>query len=243
MPARSCVWPHFAPSLSLASTRPPAVILAFALARAHVVYPSPSLETSPDELKRNCVGQPDEVTLMHRLVFDNKFPCATTLECRFWDENLAEWSNEGCATRVYNGSDGDSFVGCETSHLTDFVAVQVPTEAYGDIHFGVIDAATLRATDVQATYGGLWLTLHKRQDGATPLQSELRVAYTEVDGVPIGWELLNLTCPAASPAIADLRAVEPCEWLHPVAGAGLIFGNNTDECARSPCLSRKIPSF
>ena len=218
-----------------------------------MVYPTPNLETSPDELERNCIGQPDDVTLMHQLVFDNKFPCATTLECRFWDENLAEWSNEGCATRVYNGSDGDSFVGCETSHLTDFVAVRVPTEAYGDIHFGVIDAGTLRATDVQATFGGLWLTLHKRQDGATPLQSELRVAYTEVDGVPIGWELLNLTCPAASPAfaattaaihaIADPRAVEPCEWLHPVAGAGLIFGNNTDECARSPCLSRKITSL
>ena len=109
-------------------------------------------------------------------MFDNKFPWRHHPRVSLLDENLAEWSNEGCATRVYKGSDGDSFVGCETSHLTDFVAVKVPTQAYGDIHFGVIDASTSQASDIHATYGGLWLTLHKRQDGATPLQRELRVA-------------------------------------------------------------------
>ena len=177
--------------------------------------------------------------MMNQLVFEKRFPCASTLECRFWDEELAEWSSEGCVTRVYKGKDGDSFVGCETSHLSDFVAVKVPTEAYGDIRFGVIDASTLRATNVQATYGGLWLTLHKRQDEATALQSELRVAYTEADGVPVGWELLNLTCPAVSSASAATaaaaatdEAVEPCAWLHARAGAGLIFGNDTDECVQ-----------
>ena len=173
---------------------------------------------------------------MNQLVFENKFPCANSLECRFWDEGREEWSSEGCTTRVFKGNGGDSFIGCETSHLTDFVAVKVPTEARGDIHFGFIDAFTLRATNVQATYGGLWLTLHKRQNGATPVQSELRIAYTKADGVPIGWELLNLTCPAttaSASAATAAEAVKPCAWLHVRAGMGRIFGNDTDECVQS----------
>lgn len=132
---------------------------------------------------------------------------------------------------------------------------QVPTEAYGDICFGVLDASTLRVTQVQATHGGLWLTLHKRKDGATPLQSELRLAWSaEADEVPTGWELLSITCPAvsssaatssASAATSSAEAVKPCAWLHARAGTGRILGNDTDECVQphSPSPQQSPQAF
>ena len=120
------------------------------------------------------------------------------------------------------------------------VAVKVPTHAYGDIRFGQIDASSLVTTNVQCTQGGLWLTLRKRQDGAPPLRRELRVAYTEAGGAPIGWRLLNLTCAAASVAggggavaggggavVAALP--QRCVWLRALMDTGTTHGNASDE--------------
>ena len=58
---------------------------------------------------------------------------SSSLECRYWDEEQLAWSTEGCATVLYNGTDGaggggaasGGFVGCECTHLSDFVAVKV----------------------------------------------------------------------------------------------------------------------
>ena len=83
-----------------------------------------------DELERSCVGQPSEASLLERMLAGRP-ACASTLECRYWDEEQQRWSTDGCATHVYNGTGGTggggggAFVGCACSHLSDFVAVKV----------------------------------------------------------------------------------------------------------------------
>ena len=49
------------------------------------------------------------------------------------------WSTEGCTTKVYNGTDGGAYTGCECSHLSEFVSVTVPTESFGSVDFGSVD--------------------------------------------------------------------------------------------------------
>ena len=142
------------------------------------------------ELRRSCVGQPDESSLLERLLSDGT-SCESSLECRYWDEDRGEWSTEGCYTRVYNGTDGGSFVGCECTHLSDFVAVKVPTRAFGNIRFGTINSDNLVTTNVECTQGGLWLNLLKYNDSAPQIRSELRVAYSDEDQAPVSWSLLN----------------------------------------------------
>ena len=200
------------------------------------------------ELERSCVGQPSETSLLERMLA-GKPACASTLECRYWDEAAGRWSTDGCATRVYNGTDGGGagFVGCACSHLSDFVAVKVPTRAYGDMHFGQIDASSLTTTNVQCTQGGLWLTLRKGQDDAPPLRRALRVAYTEADGAPLGWKLLNLTCAAVPGAAAGGGAgagapPQRCAWLRALVDAGATHGNASDEHVQLEADARGKPT-
>ena len=63
-----------------------------------------------------CVGAPDPLSEVARA-------CATTVECRYWDEIENIWSTDGCATTL--GSDGS--VGCSCDHLTEFIAFEFPT--------------------------------------------------------------------------------------------------------------------
>ena len=67
------------------------------------------------DTKSKCTGQPDARNQMTAL-FGGEPACAETLECRYWDEENTIWSTEGCETRLYNGTDGGSFTGCECSH-------------------------------------------------------------------------------------------------------------------------------
>ena len=128
------------------------------------------------ELQRSCVGQPDAATLLERMV-EGAPACSSSLECRYWDEAQRAWSTEGCSTVVYNGGEGGNSsiagsggsVACECSLLSDFVAVKVPTSAFGDIRFGTINAASLVTTNIDCTEGGVWLTLYK--DNASALEA------------------------------------------------------------------------
>ena len=52
-------------------------------------------------------------------------------------------------------------MGCECSHLSEFVSVTVPTQAFGNVHFGSIDASDGNLTHVNGARGGLWLSAHK----------------------------------------------------------------------------------
>eukprot|EP00964_Phaeocystis_antarctica_P134266 scaffold98525_cov36-Phaeocystis_antarctica.AAC.1 len=67
------------------------------------------------DTKSKCTGQPDARNQMTAL-FNYEPACAETLECRYWDEENTIWSTEGCETKLYNGTDGGSFTGCECSH-------------------------------------------------------------------------------------------------------------------------------
>ena len=100
-------------------------------------------------VNRQCTGQPDARNQMTAL-YNGEPACAETLECRYWDEENTIWSTEGCETKVYNGTDGGSFTGCECSHLSEFVSITVPTDAYGDVQFGSIDVKSGNLTHVRA---------------------------------------------------------------------------------------------
>ena len=181
------------------------------------------------ELQRSCVGQPDEATLLERMM-GGAPACESTLECRYWDEEEHFWSTEGCRTVVYAENEGGGLAGsggqpsCECTHLSDFVAVKVPTNAFGDIRFGTINAASLVTTNIDCTEGGVWLTLYKDNASAPEVRSDVRIAYTEGDEVPTSWAVLNLTCRVA--AAAPFTA-EACTWLEAEAE----YGNLTDHVA------------
>ena len=104
--------------------------------------PSPILlrlpVSSASELADSCVGQPDARALFERASRRSP-PCAETLECRYYDEAAATWSSHGCGTVELSDGSG---VGCECSHLSDFIAVKVPTEFDGEIEFAALDLAS-----------------------------------------------------------------------------------------------------
>ena len=104
------------------------------------------------------------------------------------------WSTEGCTTKVYNGSSGGAYTGCECSHLSEFVSVTVPTESFGAIDFGSIDVADGYLTHVLGERGGMWLTVRKELE-STPLQTKrIYLAYADEADAPSSWEILNITC-------------------------------------------------
>ena len=81
----------------------------------------------PSDTLSKCTGQPDPRNQMKALA-NHEPACAETLECRYWDEANTIWSTDGCVTKVYNGTDGGAFTGCECSHLSEFVSITVPTD-------------------------------------------------------------------------------------------------------------------
>ena len=105
--------------------------------------------------------------------------CAETLECRYWDEANTIWSTDGCVTKVYNGTDGGAFTGCECSHLSEFVSITVPTDAYGDVQFGSIDVASGNLTHVRGEQGGMWLAVHKESTRLPVTTAMAYLAYAD----------------------------------------------------------------
>ena len=67
-----------------------------------------------------CVGQPNGRAMFeHMRDFGDQ--CHKALECRYWAEELHDWSTRGCVTEQLDGG----AMGCRCSHLSDFIAVQV----------------------------------------------------------------------------------------------------------------------
>ena len=117
--------------------------------------PDPVQLTAPvgrkDDLTHKCVSQPDARSQLKALI-GGQTACKETLQCRFWDTVALRWSTEGCATRIYNGTDGDGMsaaTGCECSHLSEFVSVTVPTDAFGAVMFGSIDGTEIASWHVE----------------------------------------------------------------------------------------------
>jgi hypothetical protein len=75
------------------------------------------------DAERSCVGQPSERDVFEKMRSGASL-CQTALQCKFWDTQAKEWSEEGCETVALNGTT-DS-VGCRCTHLTDFISIKVP---------------------------------------------------------------------------------------------------------------------
>jgi hypothetical protein len=167
-----------------------------------------------------CTGQPDPRNQMTTL-FGKEPACEETLECRYWDEANLVWSTEGCETKVYNGTDGGSFMGCECSHLSEFVSVTVPTQAFGDVHFGSIDVKDGKLTHVSGEQGGMWLAVQKNATHVPTTSATVYLAYADEATAPSGWEILSITCAQGPDPPAGVTgfsgtgssAVTRCHWL------------------------------
>jgi hypothetical protein len=159
----------FAGAGSTADVKVSGIGISFSLMQQGVAVPvngltDPVQLTAPvkdkSDLLTKCTSQPDARSQIQKLGAGGT-ACRETLECRYWDEEVLAWSTEGCLTKVYNGTSGGSYTGCECSHLSEFVSVTVPTEAFGVVDFGSIDVADGYLTHVLGERGGMWLTVHK----------------------------------------------------------------------------------
>ena len=175
------------------------------------------------DLGNKCTGQPDARSQMTAL-YSGGSACAETLECRYWDEEIMAWSTEGCTTKLYNGTDGGAFTGCECSHLSEFVSITVPTDAFGDVEFGSIDVRRGNITHVRGEQGGMWLAACKNATHVPPTSTTAYLAYADEASAPTRWEIVDITCvqgtepPAGAIGFPDTfagggSAVSHCHWL------------------------------
>ena len=120
---------------------------------------------------------------------------------------------------MYNGSDGGSFTGCECSHLSEFVSVTVPTDAYGDVQFGSIDVRSGSMTHVRGEQGGMWLSVHKNRTHVPTSFATAYLAYADATSAPDRWEIVDITC-AQGPEPPTGAAGLPSGFASSVFGAG-----------------------
>ena len=166
---------------------------------------------SPNDLDRSCIGQPSALALVNDMGAGSP-GCLDALECRFWDPEASAWSTEGCTTTRYNKS-GAIAIGCECSHLSDFVAVKVPTALRSQLDLALVhvpsgdDSSTaLQRYDLAVIPGDKHVALHKDGASAPPTTVTVRLSFEE-DEAPQNWRLLSTTC--ASNAMGCAR---PALW-------------------------------
>ena len=165
---------------------------------------------SEETYVRSCLGQPD-VRQLAQQAMNGEPPCASTLECRYWVEETAEWSTDGCVTVEYNGTETDGNVlGCSCSHLSDFVSIQVPTDNIDAIDYGQLDVSALTTSQVDVTAGGMWMTARKTAAGALTSTKRLYLAYTEADEEPLAWHVKNTSC---RDTLRGSYNAASCSWL------------------------------
>ena len=105
---------------------------------------------------------------------------AETLECRYFEEELGEWSTEGCVTVELDGKDN---LGCHCGHLSDFIAVKIPTKFEGAITFANLDTVSEITLHCACT-SGVRIRVNKGIEPETEL-TKLPVAI--VDGGYSAW--------------------------------------------------------
>ena len=109
---------------------------------------------------------PEPVVLSLSLDSESRGAAAEeTLQCRYFDEALEEWSTEGCRTV---DADGSGILGCHCDHLSDFIAVKVPTTFDGEITFANLDPKTETTLHCGCTKG-VRIRINKGLDGAPTL--------------------------------------------------------------------------
>ena len=144
-------------------------------------------ETKELEVK----DSPDPVMLSLSLSPDSKKRAAKsndTLECRYFEEELGEWSTEGCVTVDL---DGNNNLGCHCGHLSDFIAVKIPTKFEGEITFANLDTTT-EVTLHCACTKGVRVRINKGI-GDEPELTKLDVAIADM-----GYSAWNKSVPFAS---------------------------------------------
>ena len=55
--------------------------------------------------------------------------------CSFWDEELADWSQDGCVlVSGFTSSDDEESVRCACDHLTNFAVIMVSEKQLGNYY-------------------------------------------------------------------------------------------------------------
>ena len=146
--------------------------------------------------------------------------CLDAMECRYYDHNTSAWSTEGCTTTQYNRS-GVSAIGCSCSHLSDFVAVKVPTSLREklDLALIVVPRSSPAADpppdyimfDMTVTPGNRFVALTKDSVSAPPTKVTVRLSFAEAEP-PQLWRIVSIGCangtdlcalPTSAVALAD----------------------------------------
>ena len=168
----------------------------------------------------SCAGQPSELELVNSMG-SGKPGCLDAMECRYYDHNTSAWSTEGCTTTQYNRS-GVSAIGCSCSHLSDFVAVKVPTSLREklDLALIVVPRSSPAAADPPPEYiifdmtvtpGNRFVALTKDGVSAPPTKVTVRLSYAEAEP-PQLWRIVSIGCandtslcalPTSAVALAD----------------------------------------
>ena len=216
----------FAGAGSTSNLKISGIAVSFSLMQQGVVVPvnglaDPVQLTAPVKNERDlltkCTSQPDARSQIQKLSAGGT-ACRETLECRYWDEEALAWSTYGCVTKVYNGTsaNGGSYTGCSCSHLSEFVSVTVPTDAFGVVDFGSIDVADGYLTHVLGERGGMWLTAHKELERIPSQTKSIFLAYADEDDAPSSWEILNITCAqGTTPPTGGLSVTDADDWSYP----------------------------
>jgi len=145
---------------------------------------------------RPCVGQLSSTSFFERAQGGDN-PCTSVVACNFWDTATNTWSSDGCRTvALANGG-----MACECTHLTDFIAVMVPSTFDNEIEFAQLDVDT-NLTLQCACNRGIDVVLHKAVSGATPRPLSVDV----IDATDMAWRLLEVVY--VSPTPVDWLALE-----------------------------------
>jgi hypothetical protein len=131
---------------------------------------------------RPCVGQPTAKSLFERAQ-GGDHPCESVVQCRFWDESLSAWSTEGCESVTLV----DGGLGCSCTHLTDFIAVQVPSTFQGEIEFAQLNVDLNSTLQCKCNYG-ISGQLRKTISGPEPRSMSVDM----IDSHDLSWRLLEV---------------------------------------------------
>ena len=142
---------------------------------------------------------------------------------------------------MYNGTGGGAFTGCECTHLSEFVSVTVPTDAFGEVEFGSIDVYDGNLTHVVGERGGMWLA-GRKEATATPITKRgVYLGYSDVATAPDSWEILNISCAqgAAPPdGAAGFGDGGDDEAVMRASGSGLGLASPSPEPTPNPTFNR-----
>ena len=157
----------------------------------NLVLPVPQVS-----IAQTCTGQPKDADLFD-MMRGGGSSCEETIECRFWHEDEQQWSSSGCTTLQLNTTfAGQSGIVCSCSHLSDYVAVRVPTVAkVEEFEFASLYAAERFCMHCNCAIG-VSVQLEKTQHGAVLKMLDASVArpfWPDDPKMPTNWSATRLS--------------------------------------------------